>query len=437
MKYNKNIIGRKKEQDILQASLDSKKAEFIAVYGRRRIGKTFLVKQFFKDNFDFYVSGIYGVDRKTLLDRFMKRIPTFSGKKPKNWFDAFDALKDYLQTLKKQKIVIFIDELPWFDTPKSNFIRALEEFWNTWASDRENLKLIVCGSATTWMTNKLLGDKGGLHNRVTRRIRLKPFTLYETRLYLKSQDIGWDDLEILQCHMAIGGVPFYLSMLSPEMSLAQNIDSLFFSEDEGLRSEYEFLFRSLFKNAKGYTRVIEYLATKMKGMTRKEIVRGLRITDNGKLTEILENLCKCDFLRKYSSFGKNNRELLYQLTDPYTLFYLRFVKGYNGKNGQAWSGMKDQKRSNWYGYAFEQVCFQHINQIRFKLGISGIASDVCSWQYIPKTQDEKGVQIDMLINRADGEINLCEMKYSSDEFEMTAEEMKRLNNRASTFKKSM
>lgn len=356
MDYKQSIVGRKKEQDILQRCYNSPKAEFIAVYGRRRIGKTYLVKQFFDEQFDFYTSGVYELNRGSQLERFASQLSLYSGlplKRLDNWFKAFDALRDYLMTLKKDKIVVFIDELPWMDTPKSNFLRALESFWNMWAADQKNLKIVVCGSSTTWMINKLLGDKGGLHNRVTRRIRLRPFTLAETEQYLVSQHIEWEHLQIMQCYMVMGGTPYYLSMLNPEQSVQQNIDDLFFSEDAELKSEYDFLFRSLFRDSIGYKRVVEKLASKMKGMTRQEIVAGLHITDNGKLTEILDNLCNCDFIRRYSTYGKAERNMLYQLTDLYSLFYLHFVKGYQGENEHAWSEMKDQKRSNWYGYAFE------------------------------------------------------------------------------------
>ena len=252
MEYSKNIIGRKHEQDILNACVETHRAEFIAIYGRRRIGKTFLVKQFFQDSFDFYTTGIYKISKAEQLKDWQEKLRRYSGVKrtrPKDWFEAFYQLQDFLETKAEQeKIIIFIDELPWLDTPKSNFLRALEMFWNSWASTRNGLKLIVCGSATTWMTNKLLGDKGGLHNRVTRPIRLAPFCLEETEEYLQSINIEWERQEILDTYMILGGTPFYLSLLNPAYSLAQNIDELFFGQDPILASEYDFLFSSLFNN---------------------------------------------------------------------------------------------------------------------------------------------------------------------------------------------
>lgn len=436
MQYKKSIIGRKHEQEILQECLDSTKAEFIAVYGRRRIGKTYLVKQFFEEKFDFYATGVYNISRTEQLKRWKIQLQKHSGEKtvkPKDWFEAFDQLQKYLESLAdKKRIVIFIDELPWMDTPKSNFIRALEFFWNSWAADRKGLKLVVCGSATTWMTNKLIGDKGGLHNRVTRPIHLAPFTLAETKQYLECRGMDWSHNEIMETYMTLGGTPFYLYLLRPNLSLRQNVDALFFGNDAPLRTEYDILFRSLFNDAIAYRKIVELLSGKLKGLTRLEIMDGIKAIDNGNLSEILENLEKCDFIRHYQAFGKKQRDVIYQLTDMYTLFYLRFVKGYNGMNDHAWSDIPDKKRNTWQGYAFEQVCILHINQIKKALGISGIASDVCSWS---TRGGNKGAQIDLIINRTDNVIDLCEMKYSDSLYELTKNYIEWLKERRDLFKK--
>ena len=436
MPYKNTIIGRKHEQDILAKCVESNKAELIAVYGRRRIGKTYLVKQFFSESFDFYVTGVYQVSRSEQLKIWQEQLKKYSGNKrarPKDWFDAFNQLREYLETLgNERRIIIFIDELPWLDTPKSGFIRALELFWNSWAAEQKNLKLIVCGSATTWMTNKLLGDKGGLHNRVTRPIRLAPFTLKETEEYLRSNGIDWERRDILEAYMILGGTPYYLSLLRSELTLWQNIDEAFFSQDAALRTEYGFLFKSLFSDASLYRRIVEALATKLKGMTRTELVDLLKITDNGSISEALDNLVKCDFLRRYQAFGKKGRDMLYQLSDMYTLFYLRFVKDYHGLNEHFWSNMDAARRNVWSGYAFEQVCILHVNQIRKALGISGIASDVCSWTYRDKNQS---AQIDLIIDRADKAIDLCEIKYSDHEYELKKDYAEWLRERKELFRR--
>ena len=431
------IIGREKEQDVLKNCFESEKAELIAVYGRRRVGKTFLVKNFFREKFDFYITGIYQGSKKEQLQFFNRQLCAYSGMPypyVDNWFDAFEQLKHYISGLKKNRVVIFIDELPWLDTPRSRFTKALELFWNSWAADQPAVKMVVCGSATTWMMSHLLGNKGGLHNRVTRRIKLSPFTLAEVEAYLKSQGIVWNRYQITEAYMILGGTPYYLQMLQKGMSLSQNIDYLFFSENAELREEYGFLFKSLFNDSAIYRSTVELLSRKAKGMTRIEIVQSLKLSEGGAISEVLENLCNCDFIRKYSAFGKKERDVLYQLTDLFTLFYLRFVKNSNRRDEHLWSNMIDSaERRTWSGYSFEQVCLHHIPQIKQRLGISGIQSDVCSWN-TPATEEHKGGQIDLLIDRRDQIINLCEMKYSTQEYEITKRYNDELQERKELFR---
>lgn len=429
-----NIVGREKEQQMLHDYVNSGNAEFIAVYGRRRIGKTFLVKQYFDEQFDFYATGIYDKSKKEQLANFNRQLNKYSGAYypyVDDWFEAFTQLQHYLETLRdKRRIVVFLDELPWMDTPRSKFIRALELFWNEWASNQPNVKLIVCGSATTWMTNKLLGDKGGLHNRVTRPIRLRSFTLKETEEYLIKHGFAKDRIQMLESYMVFGGTPFYLSMLNPRLSMTQNVDELFFSETAPLRDEYAFLFRSLFNDASAYRRIVETLAKKAKGMTKREIIEELGVTDNGNLTEILDNLCKCDFIRKYSAFGKKERDMMYQLVDHYCLFYLRYVQHDNSQDQHRWSHTIDNSaKQAWSGYAFEQVCLRHIEQIKQALKIDTILSDVCSWQ-------NAEAQIDLVIERNDHTINLCEMKYRQEPFSVTKKYYEEMNNRRELFRKA-
>ncbi|MCQ2973451.1 MAG: AAA family ATPase [Bacteroidales bacterium] len=441
MLKKQNIVGRKAEQEVLNSCVMSSKSEFIAVYGRRRIGKTYLIKQYFKEQFDFYMTGSLNMSKSEHLAYFNSQINKYSKScypLVKTWFDAFKQLEHYLSTLKnKKKIIIFIDELPWFDKKNTKFLSNFELFWNSFASELNNLKLIVCGSSTTWMVTKFLGNKGGLHNRVTRKINLKPFTLKETEDFLKYLKIDWDRLQILQCYMTFGGVPYYLSLLKREFSLIQNIDYLFFSENSELKNEYTLLYSSLFNDSKIYHRIIELLATKLQGLSRKEIVEKLKITDNGTLSEAFENLVNCDFIRSYSPFKKNKRDSLFQLTDLFSLFYLKFVKNYNGKNQHFFAELKDEKKSNWYGYSFEQVCLLHTNQIKQSLGISGVASDICSWSYTSKQDEnlqEKGTQIDLIIDRDDRIINICEIKYSESKYEISSSLNEKLLYRKTLFK---
>lgn len=442
MEYNTKIIGRKLEQNLLAEYCETAKSELIAIYGRRRVGKTYLVKQFFDNNFDFCFTGSFETPRITQLKLFKNELERYSHRKwqkPKDWDEAFNQLRDYLSSLGKERIIVFLDELPWLDTPKSGFLSAFSYFWNSWASTVDGLKLIVCGSATTWMLSKFIGDKGGMHGRVNRQIYLRPFNLCETEQFLESKNIDWDRYQIVEAYMTMGGIPYYLDMLEGNLSLNENVDHLFFDEGAALRTEYDFIFRSLFKNSKVYRSVVELLATKRHGMERKEILQAMKMDDGGMLTEVLDNLCKCDFIRRYAAFGKKEQGQIFQLIDLFSLFHLQFVEKSNGQDTRFWSNMQDNpRRQAWQGYAFEQVCLHHVPQIKQKLGITGVLSEVCSWackSFVDKNGTEyKGTQIDLVIDRRDETVNLCEAKFSVEMYAITEDYAERLKSRKETFR---
>ena len=382
------------------------------------------------------MTGVVGSSMSETLQYFNSQLRQYSGRTwplAKTWVAAFAQLQEYLAALKKKSVVVFIDELPWLDTPRSGFFRALDLFWNGWGDSRDNLKFIVCGSSTTWMTNKLLGDKGGLHNRVTRQIYLGPFNLYETEKLLQANGISWSRHQILECYMAVGGTPFYLSKMNRTQSVYQNIDRLFFNHAGELRNEYEFLFRSLFKDSMLYRRVVELLAIKSIGMTREEISNSLDISVGGTLTEVLQNLISCDFIREYNAFGSKKKGKLYQLTDLFILFYIKHVKDSKNDDTNYWVNRIDSPAHRaWSGYAFEQVCLHHLKQIKDALGISGVATQVSSW--IGFKDGKKIGQIDLIIDRRDETINLCEMKYSLNEYDITPSYMKKILERRENFR---
>lgn len=436
------IIGREYETGLIEKYCDSPKAELVAVYGRRRVGKTFLVKQYFDNRFDFYFTGSFETARNIQLKLFKQELERYSKQKrtvPKDWFEAFAQLREYLSSLDKERIVVFLDELPWLDTPKSNFLAAFSYFWNSWGANNPKLKLFVCGSATTWMISRLIGDKGGMHGRVNRQIYLRPFTLNETEKFLQSKGIEWTRYQVAEIYMAMGGIPYYLDMLDASLSPSQNIDYLFFHEGAPLRMEYDFIFRSLFKDSASYRLVVESLSRRAAGMTRGEIQEHLKMKSGGQLTEILDNLCKCDFLRVYSAFGKKQREQVFQLVDLFSLFHLRFVAKSNGQDEQYWSNMLDNpSRRSWQGYAFEQLCLHHLSQVKRALGISGILTEAYAWSCKPFTDTDgtsrKGTQIDLVIDRRDQTINLCEMKFSTSLYTIDADYDERLRSRTETFR---
>ena len=356
----KRIIGRSEEIKILEQYYESTKSELVAVYGRRRVGKTYLVQETLGTRFDFQFIGLYKTPAAKQRELFQIELNRLTGRKdrtPKDWFAAFDNLKEYLVSLKKKKVAVFLDELPWMDTPRSNFLGAFSYFWNNWGKEEADLKLYVCGSSTTWMLDKMIGDKGGLYGRTTRPVYLAPFTLSETEEFLNElKNMNYGNKQILDTYMILGGIPYYLDMLDSELPLTVNIDRLFFAENAPLRTEYEFLFRSLFRDSVNYRKVIEYLSSRLKGLTREEIAEGCRL-NGGELSEILRNLEACDFIRCYMEPGKVERSRMYQLTDLFSLFHLRFVQKSSGQDEQFWTNLsRSGKKNAWAGYAFRSAC---------------------------------------------------------------------------------
>ncbi|MCR5454207.1 MAG: ATP-binding protein [Bacteroidales bacterium] len=417
------LIGRKKEQKVLTNLLKSDKSEFVAIYGRRRVGKTYLVRETFNYHFAFQHTGTQNGSKTVQIEEFAKslRIAGMSDVPAvKDWYDAFFVLGNFLASLPEGKKVIFIDELPWMDTPKSDFVPALEHFWNGWATMRKDIVLIVCGSATSWIVSKIIKNYGGLHNRLTRKILLAPFSLYECELFVKSRELVMTRRQILETYMVLGGIPYYWTFLSSELSWSQNIDALFFDKNAELKDEFNALYSSLFRNPEPYIGTVTILGTKKAGMTRSEIVKVLGSDTGSTLTKVLEDLELCGFVTAYNSIGKTKKDTIFQLTDNFTLFYFKFVCENRKHDSQFWShSIKKTVYAAWSGLAFERVCFQHAAQIKKALGIAGIVSSTYSWVYRPLNESESGVQIDMLLDRDDDVINLCEMKFSLDKYEIT------------------
>ncbi len=438
---NSDFIAREREIKKLQKALASHRSEFIAVYGRRRVGKTFLVREFFNNDFTFYATAIANVDKKQQLVNFYTSLKKYQEKEnaeklPKNWFEAFQQLIGLLEQSKAKRKIVFLDELPWFDNRRSDFIPSLEHFWNHWVSARRDIVLVTCGSAASWMINKLINHRGGLHNRVTARIKLEPFTLKEAEKLLKIQNPAIDRYQIIQLYMVMGGIPFYLNEVSSEWSAVQNIEQICFASDGLLRSEFKNLFNALFSKAERHISIVKALSTKAKGLTRKEIITLTKLPSNGKTTKLLEELEESGFIRKYIPFQKKKRNSLYQLIDFYTLFYFRFIQNANPYDQNIWVNSLDTSTYRaWSGYAFEQVCLYHVQQIKEGLSIAGIYTQTFSWKSTAsKNSNQKGAQIDLLIDRRDHVINLCEVKFSLTPFTITKAYAAQLQQKTSTFK---
>lgn len=432
-----SIVGRRKEIKKLDALLQSKKSEFVALYGRRRVGKTFLIREYFNYTFDFQVSGLANANTSQQLFNFdttlRKHTPFFYDRDSSNWLIAFQRLIEYLESIThgKQK-VIFIDELPWFDTKASDFMIGLEHFWNSWASNRKDILLITSGSAASWMINNLMNNSGGLHNRVTQKMKIEPFTLQETEEMLMAKNCVIDRYQIVQLYMILGGIPYYLEAVQPEMSATQNIQHLLFDKSGLLKNEFFNLYRSLFKRHAIYEKVVEVLSTKTIGLQRSEIVQKSQISSGGTLSKVLTDLEESGFISSYMSLDTKQKNTIYRLSDFYTLFYFKFLNESKHNGSNTWLNLIDHPiHRSWLGFAFEQVCLDHVNQIKYALGINGIHSNNAAWR---GSNEEKSAQIDLLIDRRDQVINLCECKFSLSTYSIDKDYSEKLRSKIAVFK---
>jgi len=424
------IIGRHTEIDELNDLYFSNRAQLVAVYGRRRVGKTFLVDETFKGKITFRHAGLSPVDSNgdtnmlaDQLKHFYQSLLLHGMKKshrPSSWLEAFFMLEQWLQSIDNgQRQMIFLDELPWLDTPRSGFITAFEGFWNTWACHRDSVMVVVCGSATSWIQNNLINNHGGLYGRVTREIKLSPFSLKETEQFFKSCDIHMSRYDIVQANMIVGGIPYYLQYFARGYSLAQNIDNMFFSRTAVLRGEYDRLFSSVFSNPFIIKKIVEFLAKRRFGYTRKEISTMTGLVDNGLLSKMLGALVASDFIIRYVPLGSSKREEHYKLIDPFCIFYLKHVKDRSCLEDDFWlTNITAPSISSWRGYAFEEVCLRHIDKIKMALGISGVSTRQSAW-VLKGTDESEGSQIDLIIERKDGIVNMCEMKFYNEEFSVS------------------
>lgn len=441
MKISTPLIGRKKEQETLLKVLNSNEPEMVAIIGRRRVGKTFLIRTVYDNRIDFELTGIQNHTQARQLKNFHTQLKIQFGeqssppKKPADWMDAFWQLISILEKQNKpEKFVIFLDEISWLATPKSGFLEALGFFWNSWAS-KQNIVVVLCASAASWMIQKIVYHKGGLHNRITKRIDLQPFTLQETELYLKSRNVASDRYQILQLYMAMGGIPHYLKEVEAGKSAIQNIDALCFTQGGLLNDEFSKLYPALFENSENHIKIVRALAQKWKGMTRAELVIATQLPDGGGFSNTLEELVSCGFVSDYFPFGKKKRDVLYRLTDEYSLFYLHFIENQRTQEETIWQHLSQtQLYKSWTGYAFESLCLKHLAQLKKALGISGIYAEASS--YVHKgNQMEKGIQIDLVLDRKDHTINLFEMKFYAAQWPINKIEATELREKIALFKR--
>jgi uncharacterized protein len=443
-----SIISRYQEQQVLQTVLTKPQAQFMAMYGRRRIGKTHLIRHFFKDKgIYFELTGLKNGNLKKQLKIFAEAFSkcfydNIEIAVPRSWADAFRLLTTKIKVHNiKQPIILFLDELSWLATPRSELLETLDHYWNTEWKNIENLKLIVCGSAAAWMLENVIQDKGGLHNRLTSKMLLQPYTLKQTEEFLKAKKMKLSQKNILDIYMVTGGVPYYLEFLNKSLSVEQNIQQLCFTEDAPLKDEFPQIFRSLFDHAHDHVLLIKTIAAKRHGLTREEIIRTTKMSSGGNLNRKLNELEAAGFIRSYTPLENVKKDRIYRVIDEYSLFYLRWIEPH-ASSGYAfpqhhWHNIGNTSAWNsWAGYSFEGICMKHFHQIQSALHLDRVLAFPSSWRYLPTKgqSDEQGAQIDLLLDRNDDAITICEIKYSTTPYKLEKSAALNLINKVEKFK---
>jgi hypothetical protein len=430
------LIGRKKEISNLNKMLSSNSSELIAVYGRRRVGKTYLIREVYRKNMVFEFTGYYKGSMHDQLRNFHKQLQSSSGrfnkvKTPGDWITAFQMLEKFLNNLKStKKKIVFIDEFPWIATSRSKFLMAFEHFWNTYCTKRNDLVVVICGSAASFMINKIIRNRGGLHNRLSYKLQLLPFNLNETEQFLKSKGIHLNQYDILQLYMVVGGVPHYLDKINRGESVIQNIDRLCFESNGDLVNEFNEIFTSLFSNSKTHEKIIRVLSKTKRGIARNELLKLCKFGSGGVLSRTLEELIESGFVSQYTPFGKKIRNSLFRLSDEYSMFYLKFIEPNTGQGSGTWANFfPKQTYRSWTGFVFETICLKHVQQIKKELGVAKIYSVHSSWF-------NSKAQVDLVIDRDDRIINLCEIKFYNCPYIINKPAYDNLKNKLVQFKES-
>ncbi len=429
---SKKIIGRELEKEILEEALHSQRSELIAVYGRRRIGKTYLVRAYYSKNIVFSFSGLRNGTRPDQLENFMLELQDltneFKDEEPENWLQAFNLLKRYFKGVKqtKKKKVIFIDEFPWVDTLRSGFLPAFENFWNSYCTTRNDLIVVICGSAASYMLKKIIRNRGGLHNRITRKIKLVPFQLKEVKAFFEYKGIHIPEIEVLKLYMALGGIAEYLEHVQPGDSSVSAIEHICFQKGAQLEFEFDEVFNSLFEEGSYHEQVIQALAKgPKKGMTRDQILNNQNLSSGGQFSKSMNELIESGFVENYQSFRYKRKTTLYRIFDEFCLFHLQFIDKFKGNS---WKQLFTKKEyETWCGYAFEMTCYKHIESIKKELRCDQINSRNYSWS-------SKSAQVDLVIDRDDNLVNLCEIKFYHSSFSVDANYAINLRNKETQYK---
>ncbi len=434
------MVGRKLQIDTMTELLGLQKSYFAAVTGRRRVGKTYLIDEVYENYICFRVTGIQNAAQKAQIVNFIQKLAEYSNIPivtiPQNWQQVFILLKKYLESLpKNKKQVIFIDELPWMATIRSGFIQMLAHLWNDYLSKEKHFILVICGSATSWISKNIIADKGGFHNRITHHIHLPAFTLQETSEFLKSKKVNIVYEQVAELYMALGGITYYLELVQKGESVTEAIDRLCFAEGGLLKTEYNNLYKALFDQSANHEAIVAVLAKSKTGLSRMELSNKSKVAVGGPFTRTMEDLLLSGFVIEQYPFGKLKQGSIYRLDDEFSVFYHRFIAPNKKAVAGIWHEIaKTQPYKIWLGYAFESLCLKHISNIKKILGIANTYTNISSFSYTGNKTSE-GIQIDLVIDRADKSVNLCECKYYTNTFEITKQYATHLNKRKELFKK--
>ncbi len=439
------IIGREKEQEKLKGALDKEESQLIAVYGRRRVGKTYLIENTLAREIVFDATGIKGANIRTQLSNFKAQIVKRSKKYQKtptlqNWFDAFQLLQEYIESKGKEKKVIYIDEFPWFCGQRSEFLPLFEHFWNNFCAKRKDIIVIVCGSAASFMVNNIIYNKDGLHGRISTTIKLLPFDLYETKEYLKYKKINWDYYDMVQCYMILGGIPHYLNQIDKRYTLPQNIDRLCFEARGQLMNEFDQVLLSLFRNSSLHKSIIIELAQKRIGLTRSALNENLGKGNNSAFTKAIRELEESGFIKECPSFDQKATKSLFRLNDEFCFFYLKYIEPNKGQGEGTWLHLFNSRSfDSWSGFAFEMLCMKHTPQIKAALGIPKVRTTTHSWtsKEAQRSSQKSGAQIDMLLKRQDRRIDIVEMKFYNKPYTISKSYRDQMINKKDVFEEEV
>lgn len=441
------LIARNREQKRLNAFFNANEARLLALYGRRRVGKTYLIENFFKPKncVFFQATGVKNGGLSRQVGLFVNEISqVFYQGAPlqykNDWFMVFELLTKALgKESTKIPIVLFLDEFPWLATQKSHLIEAFEYFWNRHWHSMNNVRFILCGSNSSWIIKKIINNTEGLHQRVTDKINLRPFNLAECKKYLEYKKIKLNDAHILNLYMVFGGIPLYLNQIQKNLTSEQNIDNICFSRDGLLFNELNELFGSLFQNAEQYVQLAETISLSPYGLSQGQIAKKTNVTAGGTLSERLKKLEDCGFIVSFVPYGNNHKGQYYKIQDPYITFYFKWIKPaksalekLNKPEGYWLSKSQTSSYHAWSDIAFEAVCYLHINQIRKALSLTASALPY-GWRYIG-SRLKTGAQIDLLFIRGDNAITICEIKFSRSPYTITKVTAQNLKQKIEIFK---